>query len=106
MCSYHFSSVGVVEWPPFGKWLLSQLIICYICILTICNLVISHFGYEGWIWDLIAPVPGLYILLTFTHSCHLDEPILLFRVASHQRKTMKTSLRTEKSKDVVRTWSK
>ena len=35
-----------------------------------------------------------------------QEALCLIRVASHQRKTMKTSLRPGKSKDVVRTWSK
>ena len=39
--------------------------ICSLCILTICNLVISRFGFEGWIWGLIASVPGLCILFTF-----------------------------------------
>ena len=33
-----FSSVSVAEWPPFGKWLLTRLIICSLCILTICIL--------------------------------------------------------------------
>ena len=28
-------------------------------------LVISRFGFEGWIWILIASVPGLCILFTF-----------------------------------------
>ena len=32
-----FSSVQVVEWPTFGKELLTQLIIRSLCILTICN---------------------------------------------------------------------
>ena len=34
-------------------------------ILTICkftSLDISRFGFEGWIWVLIASVPGLCIL--------------------------------------------
>ena len=43
MCSYYFSSVSFAEWPPFGKWLLTQLTICYLCILTICN--ISYFPF-------------------------------------------------------------
>ena len=38
VCSYYFSSVLVAEWPPFGKWLLTRLIICSPCILTICNI--------------------------------------------------------------------
>ena len=29
-------------------------------------LVISRFAFEGWIWVLIASVPGLCILFTFT----------------------------------------
>ena len=36
-----FSSVWVAEWPPFGKDLLTRLTIRYLCILRICNLVIS-----------------------------------------------------------------
>ena len=28
-------------------------------------LVISRFGFEGWIWVLVASVPDLCILLTF-----------------------------------------
>ena len=31
-----FSSVSVAELPPFGKWLLTRLTICSLCILTIC----------------------------------------------------------------------
>ena len=57
-----FSLVWVAEWPPFGKELLTRLTIS-LCILTICNF--SYFGFEGWIWVLIASVPGLCILLTF-----------------------------------------
>ena len=60
------SSVWVAQWPPFGKELLNRLTICFLCILTICNLVISHFGFEVGIWVLIAPIPCLYILVTFT----------------------------------------
>ena len=61
-----FSSVWVAEWPPLGKYLLARLTICSLCILTICNLVIFRFGFEGWIWVLVAQVPGLCILFTFT----------------------------------------
>ena len=28
VCLYHFSSVSVAEWPPFGKKLLTRLTIC------------------------------------------------------------------------------
>ena len=45
-----FSSASVAEWPPFRKKLLEIL-------------VISRFGFEGWIWVLIASVHGLCILL-------------------------------------------
>ena len=37
-----YSSVKVAEWPPFGKEMI---------------LIISHFGFDGLIWVLIAPVP-------------------------------------------------
>ena len=42
-----FSSVGVAEWPPFGKEL--SVDICFLCILTIYNFSFSHLGLEGWI---------------------------------------------------------
>ena len=41
--SVTFSSVSVAEWPPFGKQLFTRLTICYLCILTICN--ISYFPF-------------------------------------------------------------
>ena len=56
-----FSSDWVAEWPPFGKLLLTRLTICFLCIF----LVISRFGFEGWIWVLIAEVPDLCIRFTF-----------------------------------------
>ena len=37
------SSVSVAEWPLFGKELITQLTICSLCILTICN--ISYFPF-------------------------------------------------------------
>ena len=54
--TFRVSSVRVAEWP---------LTTCSLCLLTICVFVISRFGFEGWIWVLIASVPGLCILLTF-----------------------------------------
>ena len=42
------SSVWVAEWPPFGKYLLTRLTICSLCILTICNF--SYFPF--WFWGL------------------------------------------------------
>ena len=38
-----FSSVSVAEWPPFGKWLLTRLTICSLCVLAVCN--ISYFPF-------------------------------------------------------------
>ena len=64
VCSYHFSSVWFGEWPPFGKELLIRLTICSLCILTIIILVISRFGFERWIWGLIASFPCFCILFT------------------------------------------
>ena len=46
VCVYYFSSVWVAEWPHFWRELLTRLTICSICILTICNLVISRSGVE------------------------------------------------------------
>ena len=43
VCSYHFSPVWVTEWPTFGKKLHTQLTICSLCILTVCNL--SYFPF-------------------------------------------------------------
>ena len=61
-----FSSVWVVGWPPFGKKLITRLTICSHCILT--NFIFSSFPFwfEGWIWVLIASVPGLCIFFIFT----------------------------------------
>ena len=53
------SSVRVSERPPFGKELLSWLTAS-----SLCNLVISHFGFKDRILVLIAPVPGQYVLVT------------------------------------------
>ena len=33
--------------------------------------LIFRFGFEGWIWVLIASVPGLCILFTFLHFIQL-----------------------------------
>ena len=63
-----FRSVWVTEWPPFGEKLLSRLTICSLCVLTIILgviLVISRFGFEGWVWVMIASVPDLCIPFTF-----------------------------------------
>ena len=46
-----FSSVWVAGWPPFGKYihvLLTRLTMYSHCFFYY-NLVISRFGFEGWI---------------------------------------------------------
>ena len=62
------SSVWVAEWPPFGKELLTRLTICSLCILLFVILVISRFGFEGWIWGLNPSVPGLCIPFYFSYA--------------------------------------
>ena len=62
---YTFSSVWVAEWPPFGKWLPARLAICSHCILSICNIFISRFGFKSGICLLIAPVPVHCFSITF-----------------------------------------
>ena len=44
----------------------TQFVLFLLCLFVI--LVISHFGFEGGIWVLIAPVPGHCLLVTFSHS--------------------------------------
>ena len=70
ICAYIiFGSVSVAEWPTFGKQLLTcqWLTLCSLCLffLLIVILVISHFGFEGWILVLSASVPDICILFTF-----------------------------------------
>ena len=65
MCSFYFSSIWVAKWSPIWKELLTRLIICSFFIVNLfVILVISRFGFEGWIWVLIASIPGLFI-----HTC-------------------------------------
>ena len=74
-----FSSVWVSGCPSFGKELLTRLAICSPCILTFVILVISRFGFEGWLWVLIAlPTFYFYICcimkkLCFLHICEKVE---------------------------------
>ena len=66
---FMFSSVSVAELSPFGKKLLTRLTICSLLSFDYWTLfvilVISRFGFESWIWVLIASVPDLCILFTF-----------------------------------------
>ena len=72
MCYIIFSSVWIVEWPSFGKELLTRLTICSLCILTIYNVRYFPFWFEDWVWDLIASFPGFCILFTSIHVRHLS----------------------------------
>ena len=60
-----FSSVSVAEWPAFGKYLLTRLTICSICVLTICN--ISYFPFlvlsAGFGFRLLQFLIFAYVLL-------------------------------------------
>ena len=44
MFVHYYKSVWVAKWPPFGKELPTQLTICSLCFLTICNVSISRLG--------------------------------------------------------------
>ena len=90
VCSYYSSSVSVAEGPPFGKQLLTRFTICSFCILTIVILVISRFGFEGWIWVLIASVPDMCIRFSLldTHNYLSDH----FGPNSSTRNSCKKSL--------------
>ena len=66
-----FGSVWVADWPPLGNscslgWPYVLFVFCLFVIL-----VISRFGFKGWIGVLIASVPGLCILFTFKHRQQL-----------------------------------
>ena len=59
--TFHLMFVHIIcsSVATFWEELFTRLVICSLCILTICiNLVISRFGFEGGVWILIAPVPG------------------------------------------------
>ena len=64
-----FSSVYVVEWPPFGKSCsLGCPYVLFVFCLFVIRSVISRFGFEGRIWILIAQVPGHCLHFTFIHN--------------------------------------
>ena len=74
-----FSSVSVAEWPPFGKYLLTRLTICSICVLTICN--ISYFPFlvlsGGFGFRLLQFLIFAYFLLLKNYLCMTYCPIHL-----------------------------
>ena len=64
MCLYYFSLVSVAEWPPFKEkaaYLVDNMFSRILTIFNITHVVISRFGYEVWIWILIA----IYICIQF-----------------------------------------
>ena len=72
LCCF-FGSILVAELPPFGNELLTRFAVCSLCILTILILVISRFGFAGWILVMIPSVPGICILFfTFKPTLNLE----------------------------------
>ena len=63
----HIIFSSVAKWAPFGKQLLTRLVICSLRILTICNISYFPLGFEGLGWVLIALVFCLSIRFTFIH---------------------------------------
>ena len=69
MCSYYFSSVRGAEWQPFwdihvAAQSVDHMFSLYFEYLVFVILVISRFGFEGWIWVLIVD-PDRCMLFTF-----------------------------------------
>ena len=64
-CGYIiFISIWVAEWPHFGKIGAHSVDNMFFVFLLFVILVISRFGFEGWILVLIASVPDLCMLFT------------------------------------------
>ena len=55
-----FSSFWGAEWPPFEKWLLTRLTMCFLCVLAVC---VFFLFVWGWVWVLVAS--GSWSLHTF-----------------------------------------
>ena len=60
--------VKLAEWPPFGKQLLPQFIICPLCILSIGCFCFFPFWLRGQDLVLVVPVPGPGLLLTWLNQ--------------------------------------
>ena len=60
-----FNSVWVAEWPFFSEIAAHSVDHMFSLYFDILILVIAHFGLEGWIWLLIASVPGLCMFFYF-----------------------------------------
>ena len=65
----------------FWRELLIRFTVCSLCILTYCNLFISHFVFEGGTLVLIASVTGHCLSFSF-------ENIIKFVCAKVSRHTM------------------
>ena len=65
LCKLNLSLVKVAEGPPFRKGLFIQFTVCSICIMLICNISFSHFGFHDRILVLTAQVPGHCFLFIF-----------------------------------------
>ena len=51
--------------------------VCSICILTLAIIVVFRFGFKGRVWILIAAVPGLCILFTFSILFRGQDSVLI-----------------------------
>ena len=61
-------SLYIFERKSFRTYSVVLYSVRSLCIMSICNFSYSHFGFEGGIWVLIAPVSGHCLLVTFSHS--------------------------------------
>ena len=64
--------------------------ICSLCVMSICILVVYHFGLEGGTLVLIPPVPGHCLPITF-HRFSLTMQLKLFKLF-HQREKLRIKL--------------
>ena len=81
----------------FRRVLLNRFTICPLCILTYCNLVIFHFGFEDGTLVLIASVPGHWLPFTLyrktVQECYISIPpcdILPYQIGLLSPKTQTT----------------
>ena len=56
--------IWILSGNPEVVWIARQVGLC----LTQSETEMTGFGFEGWIWILIASVPDLCILFTFSHD--------------------------------------
>ena len=63
-----FISVSVAEWLPLG---ISAHSVELCCLVLLCVIDISQFGFEGWILFLVVSVPDLRIFFTLEYTAVL-----------------------------------